>query len=240
MSIERLSKHLSGQGLCSRREADRYIEQGLVRVNGEVVREAYYRVQPGDHVVLDDAARAHQERRLTVLLNKPLGIVSSQPEPGQRSAATLIEPASYAGTGKAPRITGRDALAPAGRLDVNSTGLLVLTQDGRVARRLIGNDATIEKEYLVRVTGTVSDAQLERLRHGLSLDGRVLKRARVERLNQDQLRFVLVEGRKRQIRRMCELVGIEVAALKRVRIGGVKLGRLPTGKWRLLDASERF
>ncbi len=241
MSVERLSKHLAGQGLCSRREADRYIEQGLVRVNGEVVREAYYRVQPGDEVVLDAAARAHQDQRLTVLVNKPLGLVSGQPEPGHTSAVMLIEPDNYAGEGKAPRIVDRHTLAPAGRLDVNSTGLLVFTQDGRVARRLIGNQAAaIEKEYLVRIRGGADDTQIDKLRHGLVLDNRALKRARVTRLNDDQLRIVLVEGRYRQIRRMCELVGVQITALKRVRIGNVRLGRLPPGKWRLLGDGEQF
>ncbi len=240
MSVERLSKHLAGRGLCSRREADRYIEQGKVRVNGEVVREAYYRVQPTDKVVLDRGARREQSSRLTVLLNKPLGYVSGQPEKGYQSAAMLLVADRFGGDGEAPPIPRRDTLAPAGRLDINSTGLLVLTQDGRVARRLIGNDARIEKEYLVRLRGAASDEQLARLRHGLSLDGRALQPARVERVNDDQLRFVLVEGRKRQIRRMCDLVSLPIAALKRVRIGKVKLGRLPLGQWRLLREDEFF
>lgn len=240
MSEVRLSKHLAERGLCSRREADRYIEQGLVRVNGEVVRQAWYRVGEDDCVELQAAARTRQSERVTVLLNKPLGFVSGQPEKGYRSAATLIEPGNYFGPGKAPPVRARDKLAPAGRLDINSTGLLVLTQDGRVARQLIGNDVTVEKEYLVRHRGAVGDAQIQRLRHGLELDGRKLKRAVVERVNDTQLRFVLIEGRKRQIRRMCDLVEIEVAALKRVRIGAVRLGKLPIGKWRLLSAGENF
>jgi 23S rRNA pseudouridine2604 synthase len=131
-------------------------------------------------------------------------------------------------------------LAPAGRLDIDSTGLLVLTQDGRIARQLIGDDSEIEKEYLVRVRGQPIENGLALLNHGLSLDGRGLRPARVSWLNDDQLRFVLREGRKRQIRRMCELVGLEVTGLKRVRIGRVKLGDLPMGKWRLLRADERF
>jgi len=240
MAETRLSKYLAEQGLCSRREADRFIEQGLVRVNGEVVSHAWHRVHEGDRVELDRRARAHQAERLTVLLNKPLGYVSGQPEKGYKSAATLITADNYAGEGPPPKLKDRHTLAPAGRLDINSTGLLVLTQDGRVARQLIGNDVTVEKEYLVRHGGKVTDAQLERLRHGLSLDDRPLKPARVEHLNDGQLRFVLIEGRKRQIRRMCELVGVEVLALKRVRIGAVRLGNLPIGKWRLLGPKERF
>ncbi|MEN9629466.1 MAG: hypothetical protein RJA10_2693, partial [Pseudomonadota bacterium] len=135
-------------------------------------------------------------------------------------------------------------LAVAGRLDIDSTGLLVLTQDGRVAKRLIGDETRVEKEYLVRVAcpngGRLPDADLERLRHGLALDGVQLRPAAVSWQNEDQLRFVLREGRKRQIRRMCELVGLQVLALKRVRIGSVPLGALPQGQWRYLRDDERF
>jgi 23S rRNA pseudouridine2604 synthase len=131
-------------------------------------------------------------------------------------------------------------MAPAGRLDIDSTGLLVLTQDGRIAKTLIGADSSIDKEYLVRVEGRLSDADLARLNFGLSLDGRPLRRAQVSWQNQDQLRFVLREGRKRQIRRMCELVGLKVTGLKRVRIGNVRLGALPAGQWRYLAPDESF
>ena len=135
-------------------------------------------------------------------------------------------------------------LAPAGRLDIDSTGLLVLTQDGRIARHLIGEDSEVEKEYLVRVEttreGPLPESDLELLRHGLSLDGRALQPAKVSWANEDQLRFVLREGRKRQIRRMCEAVGLAVTGLKRVRIGSVVLGKLPAGQWRYLREDERF
>ena len=236
----RLSKYLAQKGLCSRREADRYIEQGLVTVDGRVERHAWFRVQPEHKVELAHKARATQDQQLTVLLNKPLGYVSSQPEKGYQGAVTLLTPENYAGDGKAPRITRRHTLAPAGRLDINSTGLLVLTQDGRIARSLIGNNSRVEKEYLVRHHGSVSDEQLGKLRHGLHLDERELRPAKVKRLNDSQFRIVLVEGRKRQIRRMCELTGIEIAALKRVRVGKIKLGDLPRGNWRTLKPGESF
>ncbi|MCF8177968.1 MAG: pseudouridine synthase, partial [Sulfuritalea sp.] len=131
-------------------------------------------------------------------------------------------------------------LAPAGRLDIDSTGLLVLTQDGRVARQLIGDDSKVEKEYLVRVDGSLDARGLALLNHGLELDGKKLRPAKVAWANPDQLRFVLTEGRKRQIRRMCEQVGLRVTGLKRVRIGQVRLGDLPLGHWRLLRESEAF
>ena len=131
-------------------------------------------------------------------------------------------------------------LAPAGRLDIDSTGLLVMTQDGRIAKQLIGEDSGVDKEYLVRVTGRLSAKDLARLNFGLALDGVPLKRAEVAWQNRDQLRFVLREGKKRQIRRMCELVGLTVTGLKRVRIGRVLLGDLPQGQWRYLRSDERF
>ena len=140
-------------------------------------------------------------------------------------------------------------LAPAGRLDIDSIGLLVLTQDGRVARQLIGEDSEMEKEYLVRVSygaetlnvqAVFPREQLALLRHGLSLDGEALKPAQVDWQNSEQLRFVLRQGKKRQIRRMCEQVGLFVTGLKRVRIGRVNLGHLPIGQWRYLAPHEQF
>jgi 23S rRNA pseudouridine2604 synthase len=116
----------------------------------------------------------------------------------------------------------------------------VLTQDGRIARQLIGEDSGIEKEYLVRVQGNIAGNGLALLNHGLKLDGEALKPAKVSWLNDDQLRFILKEGKKRQIRRMCELVGLKVTGLKRVRIGKVRLGDLPAGQWRYLREGEAF
>ncbi len=136
------------------------------------------------------------------------------------------------------------SLVPAGRLDIDSVGLLVLTQNGRIAKQLVGENSKVEKEYLVRVTSAdgnrLSDDGLALLRHGLELDGVALRPAGVEWLNEDQLRFVLREGRKRQIRRMCEAVGLQVLGLKRVRIGRVVLGDLPPGQWRYLCDDEGF
>ncbi len=238
----RLSKLMSERGLCSRREADAYIEKGWVFVDGQKVDVLGTRVDPDCEIKLAGAAKASQEMRVTILLHKPVGYVSGQPEPGYQPAVTLIRkdtqwPGS-GGPGFRPAML--KGLAPAGRLDIDSTGLLVLTQDGRVAKQLIGDDSDIEKEYLVRVTGQLSEQGLKLLNHGLELDGRQLRPARVAWQNEDQLRFILKEGRKRQIRRMCELVGLRVTGLKRVRIGQVRLGDLPQGQWRFLRPDERF
>ncbi|MFA5824852.1 MAG: pseudouridine synthase [Gallionellaceae bacterium] len=239
----RLSKLMSTLGICSRREADSYIEKGWVLVDGKPVSELGTKVFPNQKVVLNKSALTEQQTQVTILLNKPIGYVSGQAEDGHQPAVVLIKPeARWANDTVQQRFTALHlrGLAPAGRLDIDSQGLLILTQDGRVAKQLIGEDSPIEKEYLVRVTGQLVGNGLNMLNHGLSLDGQKLKPAKVTWLNDDQLRFILKEGKKRQIRRMCELVGLKVTGLKRVRIGKVKLGDLPVGQWRYLREDESF
>ena len=251
----RLNKRMAELGLCSRREADAWIEQAWVRVNGQVA-EMGMQVGSTDRITVERAAQEQQEQQVTVLLHKPMGYVSGQAEDGHEPAMVLFQ-ARNQWTGDTTRIRFSPAqfkgLAPAGRLDIDSVGMLVMTQDGRVARQLIGEDADMEKEYLVRVTcaGPQGDiavnvqahfpaAQMQRLRHGLSLDGKPLKPAQVEWQNPEQLRFVLKEGKKRQIRRMCEQVGLKVVGLKRIRMGRISLGALPVGQWRYLGPKESF
>ena len=275
----RLNKRMAELGMASRREADEWIGKGWVRVDGKVAPMGL-QIRPDAQIEVDPQAHGQQANQVTILINKPLGIVSGQAEDGHLPAITLVQPQNRWADDNArfffhPRQL--KSLVPAGRLDIDSTGLLVLTQDGRVARQLIGEDARMEKEYLVRVayTGapnlaaatsaaathaphanqlarTTDDAvttdvqsvfpkaELQKLRHGLSLDGKPLLPAQVEWQNPEQLRFVLTEGKKRQIRRMCELVGLKVMALKRVRVGRVMLGNLPVGQWRYLAPHEKF
>ena len=269
-ATSRLNKRMAELGLCSRREADDWIAKGWVKVNGQLAPMGL-QVGPSDRIDVDKQAQNQQATQVTILLNKPIGYVSGQAEDGHEPAVTLVQ-AQHRWRDDNARFFFHPSqlrgLAPAGRLDIDSTGLLVLTQDGRVARQLIGEDSSMEKEYLVRVAYTglnpaapqpgqlmrIDDddpittdvqavfppAMLARLRHGLSLDGQALKPARVEWQNPEQLRFVLTEGKKRQIRRMCELVGLKVVGLKRVRIGRVMLGNLPVGQWRYLAPHERF
>ena len=291
----RLNKRMAELGLASRREADEWIGKGWVKVNGKVA-EMGMQVTPDVRIEIDKQAQGQQANQVTVLINKPIGLVSGQAEDGHEPAITLVQPQNRWAEDNARFFfhpSQLKSLVPAGRLDIDSTGLLVLTQDGRVARQLIGEDAHMEKEYLVRVmyTGVINSLaatsasathaarpvprasaaqpvqpgqitqlsriddddpistdvqsvfpreQLARLRHGLSLDGQALKPAKVEWQNPEQLRFVLTEGKKRQIRRMCELVGLKVVGLKRVRVGNVMLGNLPVGQWRYLAPHERF
>ncbi len=239
----RLSRLMSMRGLCSRREADRLIQLGQVQVDGIAVTELGTRVSPDCRISVSPSAQSDQRQRVTILLNKPVGYVSAQPERGYLPATSLISRHNqYRGDRSALRYRPRHRhnLAPAGRLDIDSQGLLVLTQDGRIARRLIGPGAAVEKEYLVRVQGELTETTLQGLRGTLSLDGHQLKPVRVEQVNTEQLQFVLIEGRKRQIRRMCAMVGLAVTGLKRVRIGAVTLGALPEGQWRYLGRRERF
>ena len=229
---------MAQRGLCSRREADRFIEQGQVRVDGRIVSTLGIKIRPDQTVSLDRQAILAQSRQVTVLLNKPPGYVSGLPEKGYPSAVRLI-------TGNNAQIPGcrapdRHGLAPAGRLDIDSTGLIVFTRDGRIARCLIAPDSTIEKEYHVRIEGNITRAKLKLLSHGLSLDGRALKPAIVAQRHDLELGIILTEGRKRQIRRMCELVDLRVSGLTRVRIGRIPLGNLQRGKWRLLNPAETF
>lgn len=294
----RLNKRMAELGLASRREADEWIGKGWVKVNGRVA-EMGMQVAPDVRIEIDKQATGAQAKQVTVLINKPLGLVSGQAEDGHEPAITLVQPQNRWAEDNARFFfhpSQLKSLVPAGRLDIDSTGLLVLTQDGRVARQLIGEDTVMEKEYLVRVmyTGVANAAaassaaatyaaapgaaarmakaqqaarpgqvtQLSRiddddpisqdvqsvfpadklalLRHGLSLDGQALQHAKVEWQNPEQLRFVLHEGKKRQIRRMCEQVGLKVVGLKRVRIGNVMLGNLPVGQWRYLQPHEKF
>jgi 23S rRNA pseudouridine2604 synthase len=239
----RLAKRMAVLGMCSRREADELITKGWVKVNGVVVKEKGSRVSDSDIITLSPEARQVQSERVTILLNKPVGYVSAQPEKGYKAAIDLITPENRWAEDKSPvrfNKFHRFGMAPAGRLDIDSVGLLVLTQDGRIAKQLIGENSGIEKEYLVRVTGTLVPNGLKLLNHGLSLDGEKLLPAKVSWQNEHQLRFILRQGKKRQIRRMCALVGLHVTGLKRIRMGKVRLGNLPPGKWRYLAAHEQF
>lgn len=234
----RLNKWMASLGLCSRREAEALIEKGEVSVNGEKVSSPGHKIAPGETMTLGQAGAKALDEQLTAVLHKPVGYVSAQPEAGQAPAVRLVSKANL--VGKAPKVPGRSTqLAPLGRLDMDSRGLLLLSEDGVLAKAVIGPLSGLEKEYLVTVKGQVTPQAVSQLRNGLSLDGRRLKPAKVDQLGAGRLRFRLREGRNRQIRRMCELVGLVVVDLHRVRIGPLELGDLPEGKWRALTSEER-
>ena len=245
--LVRLSKRMSELGLSSRREADEWIARGWVRVDGEVISELGSKVLPHQKITVERQAAAEQSKRVTILINKPMGYVSGQAEDGYTPAVALIKPENHWSDDPSTERfhpTQLRSLVPAGRLDIDSVGLLILTQDGRVAKTLIGEDTAIEKEYLVRVEytkeGKLPESDLKKLCFGLWMDGKALLPAKVRWQNDDQLSFTLMQGKKRQIRRMCDMVGLKVVGLKRVRIGKVKLGDLPVGQWRYLRPDEQF
>ena len=232
---QRVNKWLAQNGVCSRREAETLIAEGRVSIDGEVVEDAGRKIQPGQTLTLADAGGAGP---LSIVLHKPMGIVSAQPEPGQVPAVRLLTREAL--VGESPVIPGRDTrLAPLGRLDMDSRGLLILSEDGVLAKAIIGPESDLEKEYLVRVTGKITPEKIRLLCHGLRMDGRELKPAKVSVVEGQQLRFILKEGRNRQIRRMCELVGMHVMDLVRIRIGPLRLGDLAEGRWRVLTPEER-
>ncbi len=234
----RINKWLALEGVCSRREADALIEQGLVELDGKVVTELGERIVPGQTIKLNSRAAQQLDSQLSIVLNKPVGFVSGTPEPGETPAIRLITKERL--KGEAHAIPGRNnKMAPLGRLDKDSRGLLILSEDGVLAKAVIGPLSEVDKEYVVKVLGEITPEKLALLRHGLELDGRKLRPAKVTAEGKDKLRFVLSEGRNRQIRRMCSLVHLRVADLQRIRVGPVDLGNLPEGKWRPLSHKER-
>lgn len=232
---QRVNKWLANEGVCSRREAEELIAHGLVFIDGARVDDPGRKIEPGQSI---SVSQGEQRPPISVVINKPVGFVSAQPEYDQIPAARLLTRSNLIGP---PRNlpNKRTRLAPLGRLDQDSRGLLLLSEDGVLAKALIGETSKLDKDYLVGVAGQITDKKLTWLRHGLSLDGRQLKPAKVSVVEPYRLRFVLNEGRNRQIRRMCELVDLEVVDLFRTRIGPLELGDLPEGRWRAISPEER-
>ena len=233
----RLNKWMAELGLCSRREAEALIAGGGVFVDEVRIERPGHKIEPGQMLELADHAERAIASKFTAVLNKPVDYVSAQPEDDQVPAVRLLKTANSTDGSQGP---AKDAsLAPLGRLDQDSHGLLLLSDDGVLAKAIIGPQHSLEKEYLVTVHGNITEGRLTLLRSGLSLDERRLKPAKVTIVEGQILRFVLKEGRKRQIRRMCDLVGLRVIDLQRIRIGPLELGDLPQGQWRALKAKER-
>lgn len=257
---------LTAKGMCSRREADGFIEKGMVRVNGEVAHVGQ-KVTIQDLIEFDEEVGKLLERKVTLIYHKPVNVLSHQSDKQRDTAKSRISMENYLLVSKDDpeaadefvkkhgEITEAQALfikalennpliknglAPAGRLDYDSRGLLVLTQDGQTAKLLISEMSEVDKEYEVKVEGEIEEWKLEKLRHGLMLDGEYLKDAIVEKIDDDTLQFILMEGKKRQIRRMCEAVDLDVVDLKRVRMGKIELAPLEEDGWRFLRDDEHF
>lgn len=240
---QRINKWMAQAGVCSRREAEAFIEQGFVSIDGETVTEPGRKIEAGQTLILNDSAQKALGAQMTLVIHKPEGMVSAHPEPHQQAAFSLITrdrlwaPREDFGRIRIPAMD--DSFPPLGRLDQDSRGMLLLSEDGVLAKAVIGPDSELEKEYLVRVRGEITDRKIAGLRHGLYLDGRALLPAKVTLIEDQQLRIILKEGRNRQIRRMCEAVGLYVSDLLRIRVGPVQMGGLPEGMWRPLHPQER-
>lgn len=237
----RLSKRLADLGICSRREADDFISRGLVLVNGEICKTLGTKVSESDTVELSKQAKEQMDEKVTIIVHKPVGYVSGQAEDGYIPAIRLIVNENQYGPNKKNIARHHlKGLAPVGRLDIDSKGLLILTQDGVLARKIIGEDSKIEKEYVVKIDGDLTETEIKKLSTDFKLDGKKLKPVKITRMRSGLYQFILIQGKKRQIRRMVEACGKTVLLLKRVRIGKLELGSLPEGSWRFLSKSEKI
>ncbi|MDY0219672.1 MAG: pseudouridine synthase [Desulfobacterium sp.] len=223
----RLQKFLAHAGVCSRRRGEAYILEGRVKVNQEVILSLGTKVDPEVDLVEVDGKKitlADDKKKIYIALNKPMGVVSSCSHPGERVVVDLIDI--------------KERVYPVGRLDKDSVGLLLLTDDGTLHNRLSHPSFDHEKEYVVETTASITDQALGQMAEGIVLDGKLTRRARVKRLSDNSFNIVLKQGLNRQIRRMVTAVGNRVKMLKRVRMGNVRLGDLGVGKWRYLTESE--
>lgn len=226
MSQMRLHKFLSQAGVCSRRQAERHILDGRVRVNAVVVDRLGTRVDPAaDRVQIDGRTVRLKNDRIYIMLNKPKGYVTSCRQPGDKTVMDLVDVS--------------ERIYPVGRLDRDSTGLVLLTNDGRLHHRLSHPSFDHEKAYIVTVARPIDNGALRRMAQGLTISGTKTRPARIERISGRRFRMVLKEGRNRQIRRMVGKVGNQVTDLKRIRMAHLRLGDLPPGRWRHLSPAER-
>ena len=227
---ERLQKLISGAGIASRRAAEKLILSGRVTVNGETATLGMGAELDKDIVEVDGVRIGEMSERMYIMLNKPRGYVTTlSDEKGRRTVAELVE-----GAGR--------RLYPVGRLDLNSEGLLIMTDDGEAANALMHPAHEVEKVYSVTVRGRVTQRQVAAMEALRAIDGKEIRPAKVKLLSSDdeftRLRFTIHEGRNRQVRRMCESVNLVVTRLVRTSEGELKLGKLPSGRWRLLTGDE--
>jgi 23S rRNA pseudouridine2605 synthase len=227
----RLQKWLAEAGLCSRRKAEGYIAAGRVKVNGKVVDEPGVKADPEkDAVTLDGKPAVIASQLIYIVLHKPEGVVTTVSDPqGRLTVLDLL-----------PKLPVR--IFPVGRLDYDSSGLLLLTNDGGLTQKLTHPRSGVKKVYMVRVKGVPTREALKRFSKGLMMDGRLTAPCEiklVKKIMPDALvRVAITEGRNRQVRRMCDIIGCPVLSLKRVEMGSLKLGGLPRGCWRYLTPEE--
>ncbi len=226
MALMRLQKFLSNAGFCSRRKGEEYIQNGQVAVNGIIVTELGTKIDPAiDQVEVDGAPIQINQDLVYIVLNKPKGYVTSCSQPDEKVVLDIVD------------ISQR--IYPIGRLDKDSTGLLLLTNDGRLHHRLSHPSFDHEKEYEVKIAGPITDGALKKMAKGLPLMGTKTRPAEIRKVTARIFRIILKEGRNRQIRRMVRKVGNRVTGLKRIRISNIKIGKLNEGDWRYLTEKEK-
>jgi len=217
-----LNKFISNTGVCSRREADRWIDAGRVKINNKIARKGN-RVVPGDEVSIDGRKTRYNPEPVYLVLNKPPGITCTT---DQKDRDNIIDYIKYP-----------IRIFPIGRLDKPSTGLILLTNDGDIVNKILRQENNHEKEYIVSIDKSISKSFIEKMSNGIPILGTVTAKCKVEQLKTNVFRIILTQGLNRQIRRMCEYLGYNVLTLKRVRIMNIKLGKLQVGEWR--DLTER-
>jgi 23S rRNA pseudouridine2604 synthase len=219
----RLNKYISETGVCSRREADKWIEAGRVTCNGQKAALGT-QVADGDDVRIDGLAVGVKKKQIYIALNKPVGIICTTET---HIKDNIIEHVRFP-----------ERIFPVGRLDRDSEGLILLTNNGDIVNEILRSENNHEKEYVVWVDRPITDLALRMLASGVKIMGEKTKPARIERINACAFRIVLTQGLNRQIRRMCSALGYKAQRLQRVRIMNIHLGNLKSGQWRHLSAPE--
>ncbi len=224
--MERINKYIASCGICSRRKADELIQEGKVELNGKVVTNLGEKVEEKDIVKIDGKEIFKEEKKVYIALNKPKGYVTTNSDQFNRKSVVEL-------------IHENVRLFPVGRLDMYTEGLLILTNDGEFSNLMMHPRNKIEKTYVVTTNTMVSNEQIETLKNGVDIGDYITRPAKVKMISKDKLEIVISEGKNRQVRRMCEAVGINLLNLKRVKIGKIELGNLQTGKYRYLTEKEK-
>lgn len=219
----RINKYLASKNICSRREADELIAKGIVTINGKIAKVGD-KVQETDTVVVNAAQKEKFKKYVYFAYNKEKGIVTHSPEEGQKS---IVQVANFG-----------HVVFPIGRLDRQSRGLILMTNDGRITDRLLNPDHAHEKEYVVKVNKPISKLFVKHMQNGIALEDFTTKPAIVNQIDEITFRITLTEGKKHQIRRMCAAMGYDVVDLRRVRIMNIQLGKIPVGRWRKIEGQE--
>lgn len=222
----RLNKYIASTGLCSRRRAEEYIINGKVRVNEKIVRKLATNINEiEDKVYIDGKIINLEQEKVYIMLNKPVGYVTTNKEQFNRPSTKELVKVNY-------------RVFPIGRLDMNTEGLLLFTNDGDFSNKLMHPSQNIKKTYIAKIGGIITDEKIEALSKGVDIGGYITKKAYVENLGNNELKIVISEGKNRQVRKMCGAVNLKVIGLKRIKIGKLEIGNLKVGKYRYLTDNE--